>query len=672
MLRALEIAFVIALVVAVTGCGGGSSGSSLVSISSISPTTAAPGSPDITLSVKGSNFVNGTHNGSHAAWSANGSETFLATTFVSSTQLMAIVPAALLANAGTAQVLVETGDPMGDIPPSKSNSVTFSISTPPLGPPSISSIAPTSAVAGSPDITLNIMGSNLAGKPHDVRRPVWSANGTMTNLGITSVSSNQLTVVIPASLMSSPVAAQVFIAFGDPMADVPLANSNSLNFSVTSTAQSAATLSPSNETLGPHGTRQFMFTIAGKGADAVWALEEGASGGKITPEGFYTAAATPGIYHLTATSVADSSKSATAILSVVPSGFSLVSSMNSGRSGHTATLLKDGKVLILGGGDRTAEVFDPASGTFSLTGNPLTNRLAPSATLLADGRVLITGGVEPGSTGPFHTLDTAEIFDPVTGTFAPTGNMLEVRHGHTATLLNSGRVLITGGNGSGFCTVASSEVFDPATGTFSSTESLLSENGRVNNTATLLNSGDVLIAGGSNGCRPDAADDPPWDPLFVELYNVTSGSFQMAGNMSTTRIDHAAIRLTNGNVLMLGGIPTVQNLHEQPANPAYAEHYDPARLFFSPVSGFSISQKRYTATLLTSGKVLIAGGVDEAGRPTSEAGLVDPATSSLTATGDLATARVGHTATLLNDGRVLVTGGIDSSGNATATSEVYK
>jgi hypothetical protein len=92
---------------------------------------------------------------------------------------------------------------------------------------------------------------------------------------------------------------------------------------------------------------------------------------------------------------------------------------------------------------------------------------------------------------------------------------------------------------------------------------LLSERGRVNHTSTPLKTGEILIAGGSNGCRPDAADDPPWDPLFVELYNMTSGSFQLGGNMSTTRIGHAAIRLADGEVLMLGGIPAVQNVHEQ-------------------------------------------------------------------------------------------------------------
>src|SRR5215469_9735656 len=170
MLRLTTIALIAALVMTASGCGGGSSAQSPpppsgASIGSISPTTAVPGSPDLSLTVNGSNFANGVHKGSRVVWSANGTDTLLATTFISSNQLIAVVPAALLKNVGTAQVLVETGDPMGDIPLSKSNSVTFSIATPPLGPPSISSISPTSAAAGSPDLTLTVTGSNFVFSP---------------------------------------------------------------------------------------------------------------------------------------------------------------------------------------------------------------------------------------------------------------------------------------------------------------------------------------------------------------------------------------------------------------------------------------------------------------------------------------------------------------------------
>jgi hypothetical protein len=123
-------------------------------------------------------------------------------------------------------------------------------------------------------------------------------------------------------------------------------------------------------------------------------------------------------------------------------------------------------------------------------------------------------------------------------------------------------------------------------------------------------------------------------------------------------------------VLVLGGIPDVQNLPEQPPNPAYAERYDPVAHTFSPLAGLSITQKDYTATLLNNGFILIAGGEDSLGSVTSAVELLDPNTSALVTTGSLAHARKGATATLLKDGRVLVTGGINDQGNALASAEI--
>src|SRR5262249_40316886 len=140
---------------------------------------------------------------------------------------------------------------------------------------------------------------------------------------------------------------------------------------------------------------------------------------------------------------------------------------------------------------------------------------------------------------------------------------------------------------------------------------------------------------------------------------------------STTRIGHSAVPLPNGKVLMLGGIPTVQNLHEQPPNPSYAELYDPAGRRFSRVPGLSISQESYTATLLANGMILIAGGIDAAGNVISDAELMDPNTMTLTPTGALGTPRVGSRATLLQDGRVLITGG-DNDGQILASAELYQ
>jgi N-acetylneuraminic acid mutarotase len=181
----------------------------------------------------------------------------------------------------------------------------------------------------------------------------------------------------------------------------------------------------------------------------------------------------------------------------------------------------------------------------------------------------------------------------------------------------------------------------------------------------------VLIAGGWNGHRADAADDPPWDPLFAELYEPAFHIFDVSSTMSTTRIGHVAVRLANGRVLMLGGVPTLQNIHEQPRDPQYAEIYDPVANSFSALAGLTLSQQGYTATLLANGKVLLVGG-ENLGTATRIAGLLDVARGTLDVTGELVTARMGHTATLLQDGRVLVTGGTDSNGNVVATAELYK
>jgi hypothetical protein len=144
------------------------------------------------------------------------------------------------------------------------------------------------------------------------------------------------------------------------------------------------------------------------------------------------------------------------------------------RCGHTATPLQDGRVLMTtgtasmesGSFQSSAEIFDPTTGTFSPTGSMPHRPGRQTAVLLADGRVLIAGGNEVGS----RSLVSAELYDPSTGTYSLTGSMAAARTGHTATLLSDGRVLVTGGTGAGWHFVgpfsASAEIYDPATGTF--------------------------------------------------------------------------------------------------------------------------------------------------------------------------------------------------------------
>jgi hypothetical protein len=393
----------------------------------------------------------------------------------------------------------------------------------------------------------------------------------------------------------------------------------------------------------------------------------------------YTAPTNLGLFsptvRLSAVSAADPRKSGTASITILAttsngSSFRPAGNMRTARSGHTATLLMNGKVLVAGGGNATAELFDPANASFTPTGSMSTSRYGATATLLANGNVLIAGGFGPGAS-ELPRLKTAELYDPLTGTFSPTGSMALPRVLHAATLLDDGKVLITGGtidNVGGGVATATSEVYDPSTGAFTTVGNMITD--RAQHSATLLADGQVLVVGGWNGHRADAADDPPWDPLFAELYDPASGSFTATGSMSTTRVGHSAIRLANGKVIILGGIPNPQNLH-QPVNPRYAELYDPTTNAFSPVGNLTLSQTGYSATLLTNGRILLAGGEDQ-GRAVGTAELLDPNSGSLTATGGLVTERKGHTATLLLDGRVLVTGGVDSNGNTLASAEVYK
>ena len=141
--------------------------------------------------------------------------------------------------------------------------------------------------------------------------------------------------------------------------------------------------------------------------------------------------------------------------------------MSSARVEYTATLLTSGKVLITGGGNDSgnmasaelAELYDPGTGSFSSTGSMSSVRFSHTATLLASGRVLITGGYANNNSGPIWA--SAELYDPGTGSFSSTGSMSSVRFSHTATLLASGRVLITGGQHGAGASWASAELYTP-------------------------------------------------------------------------------------------------------------------------------------------------------------------------------------------------------------------
>jgi hypothetical protein len=341
--------------------------------------------------------------------------------------------------------------------------------------------------------------------------------------------------------------------------------------------------------------------------------------------------------------------------------FIFTGSLNTARYFQTATLLNNGVVLIVGGaqditvGQRitisplaSAELYDPVTGTFTATGSLNTARYDHTATLLNNGKVLVAGGF-----GAAGALASAEVYDPVTGTFTATGDLNTARSLHTATQLNNGTVLIAGGQDNG-AIQTTAELYDPATGTFTSTGNL--NTAREYHTETLLNNGTVLVVGGYNTI--DA-----W-LVNTELYNPVTGTFTATGSLNTARYDHTATLLNNGKVLVAGGFGAAGAM-------ASAEVYDPATGTFTATGDLNTARWAHTATQLNNGTVLIAGGQDNEAVQAAEQ--YDPTTGTFTSTGNLNTARYNHTATLLNNGAVLIAGGIQASdGVALASAELFE
>ena len=191
--------------------------------------------------------------------------------------------------------------------------------------------------------------------------------------------------------------------------------------------------------------------------------------------------------------------------------------------------------------------------------------------------------------------------------FVLTGSLNTARNMHTATLLNNGMVLVAGGYGSSGV-LASAELYNPVTGTFTPTGSL--NTARYNHTATLLNNGMVLIAGGENSTGALAS---------AELYNPTTGTFTPTASLNFARYESTATVLNNGLVLVTGGEASGTYL-------ASAELYDPVAATFTATGSLNTARRVHTATLLNDGMVLIAGGINSSGISLTSAELYEPAT----------------------------------------------
>lgn len=339
-----------------------------------------------------------------------------------------------------------------------------------------------------------------------------------------------------------------------------------------------------------------------------------------------------------------------------PASWTATGGMVIPRSGATATLLRDGKVLVAGGSAEdgsgpalTAELYDPQSGTWTVTGRMILPHqgLNPgqgaTETLLRDGRVLVTGGTDDNG-----ACTSAELYDPKSGTWTVTGSRVNQTCNFAATLVSDGRVVVAGGDHSVFPFGGqdTAELYDPQIGTWTATRNMTATRGS-GVTATPLSDGRVLVAGGGGATSTGPS---------AELFDPGSGTWSPTG--SPDSFGGTTTLLLDGRVLLVGSGGSSQ--------------------LYDPGSGIWTTTGRMTmgvafggrATLLLDGRVLLVAGGGGGAPPVDSAELYDPASGTWTATSSLPAPRVGHTATLLPDGRLLVTGGYTGSGTQ-PSAELY-
>jgi hypothetical protein len=357
-------------------------------------------------------------------------------------------------------------------------------------------------------------------------------------------------------------------------------------------------------------------------------------------------------FTLTVANAAGDSATGSALVTV-NQPFSPTGSMALARSGQTTTQLPDGSVLVAGGTGAADKAEIYAGGAFTFTGAAMqVARTSHTATLMADGTVLFTGGSDG-----VNTLSSAEVFDPSTGVFTnTTGTMIHARQSHSAALLADGRVLLIGGFNPTDSQLSSAEVFDPTTGLFTALPSSLVV-AREFATATTLPNGDVLVAGGTGtGATPLAS---------AELYS--AGAFAAQSfSMTSARTHHTATLLATGEVLLAGGDDGFSRLQS-------AELYtsgSTASSLIATTGSMNTGREQQSATVLASGKVLLAGGFDGT-VPLASAEVFDPTTQTFAAAGTLGTPRMAAGAALLPSGIALIEGGTGASATALSSAELF-
>ena len=371
-------------------------------------------------------------------------------------------------------------------------------------------------------------------------------------------------------------------------------------------------------------------------------------------------AVTAGVAQIRATS---EGKTGEVIVTVSANPWRVTGSLTTGRTAHTATLLANGKVLVAGGHNvpgppfqtlTSCELYDPTAGTWSSTGSMSAAREAHIAIRLLDGRVLVVGGFSLAG----GRLNSAELYDPIAGTWSPTGSLTTARLSTAAVLLPNGKVLVSGGSGTGtdIDALDSAELYDPGTGTWGLTGSMTET--RSGHTATLLGNGRVLAAGGIAGTSAN-----PLLRSSAELYDPTLGTWSVTGGFATARAYQQAVLLASGKVLLAGG-------ETQCCVTAASDLYDPGSGAWASTGALSKPREFYGLALLGNGVLAIGGfGNGGPGEILLSVERYDPLPGTWSPSADLLVARASFASVVLLNGKVLVVGG-QGAGAGTAA-EVF-
>lgn len=342
------------------------------------------------------------------------------------------------------------------------------------------------------------------------------------------------------------------------------------------------------------------------------------------------------------------------------------------RQDQTTTLLWDGRVLVTGGRAQdgtplaSAEIYDPNAGIWSATGAMIMPRYSHTASVMLDGRVLVTGGSGCRRTcTEADAYATAEVYDPVSGTWAQAANMAASRQEHGAVVMSDGRVLIAGGRGIDVTdeypavrfppSLRSSELYDPRTGHWSPLPPMF--RGRAGQHAAALWDGRVVMAGGYEGTiaqYDDQASEEGWEefgltPETVEIFDPATGAWTLSPRATIRSIEWVGVQ-ADGTLLVAGGLDRTR-----------VQRYGPDTHQWSAAMNRDEHADRSTLVLIDDTRLLASGGLSDA----SEGAMTTVGTASLLLTGAgtwgeaaaMSTPRVRHTAVRLSDGRVLVYGG---------------